>query len=1315
MPSPTTAQDADVKITNVNSNDTSNNSPNNTSNNSPNNTSNPSNCKVTLLPEQDHYLKNQLIKLQLQNEFNSLYNDHLQFLDNFGPPFNDNLNEAQINEKFIIDYAYKYPLLRFFFFNFIKNFPFILNIDNKFQFKIEENQNANNSKINNDYVNQNNSIDYNENITKKLDLNQTNNDLFFKYKFKTFYNYFLTKNLSNSVDRLELTKRKKIFLKFFNSLLILFTSSISTKNELNYYMNYKKHENQLIEDTIKNNSINNNTNYDDDQNIDIHMSNRNLLKKLNQLNSVYINNINLNIIGVIINDPEVNTPNKNKSHNNQDSNSSSYLSKFSSYLYPTSKSSRYYQFVISTNFKSYLGNDSDQFIIQNFNVARRYSDFKTLHQSLSKEFPHINFPDLPLKYKKINSSSFNFNLLLNENDQSNDNDLDDIDGIQLLDHILSSNKNFTKKKNKKTDQKNNSTINSNSNSDSDLSASKQPKDKLITLSRPNIFKKNSSSTSEKHVSSNNDDIDDIDDLDDLDDLNNLSKGSKNNISPLSTTSSFEGSANKNEIKKIPRENLRILLKGYLISLIKIPKISNSLILKEFLSRDSIQKFNNIQKKDFLIRKKFELINLKNQFILQKKIFLSNLELKNELNNFKENYLLNNDVDTTHMLFIIFNEIKEKNSIDELSPILKVLIRWFKFQITSVIYNVFFDSTTNSLKNSTLDNKNNININGANTNTNSNIDSASSLQNYELYNQLKKFHSLFPYSIVYQILKFTNPVVIIKKIFDLFLYQPPSLNFRPNFLFSNPNEEKSDNGNNNNNRSKSFLQTLFSIVINDDLSKINEEINKVESKFISREKNYLKILIFFIKINCNEFHESENGSENGTGSKKLTSIKKNILNSYENKKYGDMDLILIILLNKELWKLCELKYNKGDEKIIMNSYQHWKIHQKSLDVEKENQLDEEQDENEENTKKEKASIKRRLSLKKKKRGLSVEFKNSSKSKSETEEYELYSNLKELFKLYTRKKDKEIYEDLWSEPYLISMIKDFFIIFYEPLIKVMKAADIHLALKEFKFFLNDLIIILEYLYENFYLIKPDKIFLILNLLLNKYEGFAFEFIHNIYKNDNEELFNSFINWVDQFFNFLKFYKTNEANSGLRIDLKAFIEKNAEGIDVDRLVKEIDMIIEEKQRLRKVYDVKKEGEAEKQQQKKCGRSLGETERSNRSETVCSAESERHNEEGLKQETMRDGEWYSKPFNELNFGMEDFGFNKDDFHELTNELNELQKISTNDSEDEQLNKFLNTKDYYQILESGPARDSSESSEISKLSRQFERLVHEALEAYGR
>lgn len=70
-------------------------------------------------------------------------------------------------------------------------------------------------------------------------------------------------------------------------------------------------------------------------------------------------------------------------------------------------------------------------------------------------------------------------------------------------------------------------------------------------------------------------------------------------------------------------------------------------------------------------------------------------------------------------------------------------------------------------------------------------------------------------------------------------------------------------------------------------------------------------------------------------------------------------------------------------------------------------------------------------------------------------QLFSYMKQLLKLYTRQRDKSMMLGMIEEPVTLQLLRDLFTIFYEPLVRVYKSANVYNSVTDFAVFIDDMI--------------------------------------------------------------------------------------------------------------------------------------------------------------------------------------------------------------------------------------------------------------------
>ncbi|VEU20253.1 DEKNAAC101125 [Brettanomyces naardenensis] len=220
--------------------------------------------------------------------------------------------------------------------------------------------------------------------------------------------------------------------------------------------------------------------------------------------------------------------------------------------------------------------------------------------------------------------------------------------------------------------------------------------------------------------------------------------------------------------KFPRENMRISLRGYLKLLCSIDVVRRSHEFDEFIGASPVLP-TEIEMNDISAREKLDnLVNLQHLKFQQetikivKRIEESMVGLREEVLNSGMEY--------------IFKQLREHDTIAGLSSPFKALIQLIELEVASTQYEMLIGS-----------------------------DSA-----HDTFRSIKRIHSLFPYRIVATIMRFTNPLQVMKSMIDLFTYQ------MPHFFHKG--------------RRMSLLQTLFTGILADDVKKAEREIEKAKEKY-----------------------------------------------------------------------------------------------------------------------------------------------------------------------------------------------------------------------------------------------------------------------------------------------------------------------------------------------------------------------------------------------------------------------------------------------------------------------------------------------------
>ncbi|SCU82150.1 LADA_0C03334g1_1 [Lachancea dasiensis] len=321
-----------------------------------------------LSPTEEHYLKRELIKQELQREIDALNDAHA--LRKFGYPFATgdprvgrsrrkmipNLKSSKMKKDNSLDSAdaqdTDFPLLSHFLQHFVMTVPL-----------------------------------FSQNMVEKED--------FWQQKVQVFFEHFMQMKFSSSFDREELTKRRRMGMKLSKIILLVYNSGIASAQEPQYF----------AQDKFKL-EANNIENYKSNKLDEFVMPTKDSLKLLLTEEPYFINGWDFNVMAAFdYSKLQTETEVTAKSPTSPSSVTGGWMKSaltFSpvSFSYPAklfskmtlsdSSHGKSYQFV--TRVRSKESGES-------WFVTKTYSDFKNLASDLGKEFPGKELPKLPHRSK----------------------------------------------------------------------------------------------------------------------------------------------------------------------------------------------------------------------------------------------------------------------------------------------------------------------------------------------------------------------------------------------------------------------------------------------------------------------------------------------------------------------------------------------------------------------------------------------------------------------------------------------------------------------------------------------------------------------------------------------------------------------------------------------------------------------------------------------------------------------------------------------------------------------------------------------------
>ncbi|KAL4918817.1 hypothetical protein BDW62DRAFT_210213 [Aspergillus aurantiobrunneus] len=167
---------------------------------------------------------------------------------------------------------------------------------------------------------------------------------------------------------------------------------------------------------------------------------------------------------------------------------------------------------------------------------------------------------------------------------------------------------------------------------------------------------------------------------------------------------------------------------------------------------------------------------------------------------------------------------------------------------------------------------------------------------------------------------------------------------------------------------------------------------------------------------------------------------------------------------------------------------------------------------------------------------------------------FANVKQLLKLYTRQSDKAKMLNIIEEPVTLQLFRDLFTIFYEPLVRVYKSANVYNSITDFAKFADDAIVVIEKCQRQDISADPNQTVQAFIDLCERHQGSLYKFIHEVHLHDNG-LFGSLMSWIENILDFLR-----NGPSGGKLDMNALFSgaKDVGQINQDLAREEVDKLI-------------------------------------------------------------------------------------------------------------------------------------------------------------
>ncbi|KAJ5766606.1 uncharacterized protein N7511_004222 [Penicillium nucicola] len=520
---------------------------------------------------------------------------------------------------------------------------------------------------------------------------------------------------------------------------------------------------------------------------------------------------------------------------------------------------------------------------------------------------------------------------------------------------------------------------------------------------PPLPRKNKTSTSSWFGSNNDDDASSISSLstqgasmpEELPTSRTLapSQGSvRRSISRSSMRSTKSPRASTAEVSRetvLYREEQRVSLRAFLRTVLQNKRISESKAMEDFLTARPI-KLNEEEQLDVQKRKAMDAVRIEEQ----KRFYEIARQRAAELDVYMEQF--RRDIVESNGLTKLFAEIREKPSIQDLSPQYQKFAEWLRIEVAATIYHLFLAEDNSP----------------------------------ELFAQAKRIHGLVPYTLMKNVIRIANPAAVMSGVLDLFMAQPFG--------------------------SRSLLQRIFSLTLNESIKDFQRHINSLAAKVED------EVLTKKLKA----FADAEEEIKNEIRAEAVA---------------DDVDLIVAILRSE----LISPELTPEQIGKVFNGYVAWNHAVDNVDLEMQQGA------------------------------------------------QWFAHMKQLLKLFTRQRDKAMMLSIVEEPVTLQLFRDLFTIFYEPLVRVYKSANVYSSITDFAQFADDAISVIESAQRQDASADPNQTVQAFIDLCARHEANFYKFIHEVHQHDNG-LFQSLMAWIEEILDFLR-----NGPAGGKMDINALFQ--------------------------------------------------------------------------------------------------------------------------------------------------------------------------------
>ncbi|KIM97753.1 hypothetical protein OIDMADRAFT_105260 [Oidiodendron maius Zn] len=181
--------------------------------------------------------------------------------------------------------------------------------------------------------------------------------------------------------------------------------------------------------------------------------------------------------------------------------------------------------------------------------------------------------------------------------------------------------------------------------------------------------------------------------------------------------------------------------------------------------------------------------------------------------------------------------------------------------------------------------------------------------------------------------------------------------------------------------------------------------------------------------------------------------------------------------------------------------------------------------------------------------------------------LFSYMKQLLKLYTRQRDKAMMLSMIEEPVTLQLLRDLFTIFYEPLVRVYKSANVYSSVTDFAVFVDDMIQVVDRCREQDISADPNQTVQAFIDLCQRHEHNFYKFVHEVHTHDNG-LFTQLMGWIEGILDFLR-----QGPKGGKLDINALVAGAVSVGQLDKAtaISEVDSLVSWQEARKKWHQTK------------------------------------------------------------------------------------------------------------------------------------------------